>query len=78
MAQPPKADFVPDRCYWIIIKNKNYDVLRTNAAWANFADIPNVDADAVNAKNGFVSLGANIADIKIIEDASFDDFKSLF
>ena len=78
MAQPPKADFVPDRCYWIIIKNKNYDVLRTNAAWANFADIPNVDADAENAKRGFISLGASIADIQTYENLSFEDMKSLF
>ena len=78
MAQPPKADFVPDRCYWIIIKNKNYDVLRNDPNWSTFADIPNVDADSVNAKNGFISLGANIADINIVENASFDDLKSLF
>ena len=49
MAQAIKAEFVPDRCYWIIIKNKTYDVLRQDASWANFADIPNVDADSRNA-----------------------------
>ena len=78
MAQPPKADFVPDRCYWIIIKNKNYEVLAQDANWSAFANIPNVDQDAVNAKNGFISLGANIADILTVENASFEDLKSLF
>ena len=73
-----KADFVPDRCYWIIIKNKNYEVLAQDPGWSAFANIPNVDQDAVNAKKGFVSLGANIADINIVEDASFDELKSLF
>ena len=76
MAQ--KADFVPDRCYWIIIKNKNYEVLAQDPNWSAFANIPNVDQDAVNAKNGFISLGANIADINIVENASFDDLKNLF
>ena len=47
MAQ--KADFVPDRCYWIIIKNKNYEVLAQDPNWSAFANIPNVDQDAVNA-----------------------------
>lgn len=76
MAQ--KADFVPDRSYWIIIKNKNYEVLAQDPNWSAFANIPNVDQDAVNAKKGFQSLGANIADITTVENASFDDLKSLF
>ena len=63
MAQAPKADFIPDRCYWVIIKNKTYDVLRNDPNWSTFADINYVDADAVNAKNGFISLGANTCDI---------------
>ena len=78
MVQAPKADFVPERSYWIILKNKNYDVLRNAPGWENFADIPNVDADAENAKRGFISLGASIADIQIYENLSFDDMKSLF
>ena len=78
MAQAPKADFVPDRCYWIIIKNKNYEVLRNDPNWSGFEDIPNVDADAMNAKAGFMSLGASIADITTVENASFEDLKSLF
>ena len=78
MAQAPKADFVPDRCYWIIIKNKNYEVLRNDPNWSGFEDIPNVDADATNAKAGFISLGASIADITTVENASFEDLKSLF
>ena len=73
-----KADFVPDRCCWIIIKNKNYEILAQDPNWSAFANIPNVDHDAINAKKGFMSLGANFADITIVEDASFDDLKSIF
>ena len=73
-----KADFVPDRCYWIIIKNKNYEVLAQDPNWSAFANIPNVDQDAINAEKGFKSLGANRVDITIIENASFEDLKSLF
>ena len=73
-----KAEFIPERCYWIIIKNKNYEVLAQDPHWSAFANIPNVDQDAINAKNGFMSLGASIADITTVEDASFADLKSLF
>ena len=73
-----KAKFVADRYYWIIIKNKNYEILRNDPNWSAFADIPNVDADAVNAKNGFMSLGANICDITTVENASFEDLKNIF
>ena len=66
-----KAEFIPERCYWIIIKNKNYEVLAQDPNWSAFANIPNVDQDAINAKNGFMSLGASLADITIVEDASF-------
>jgi hypothetical protein len=76
MAQ--KAEFVPDRCYWIIIKNKNYEVLAQDPNWSAFANIPNVDQDAINAEKGFKSLGANRVDITIMENASFEDLKSLF
>ena len=44
-----KAEFIPERCYWIIIKNKNYEVLAQDPHWSAFANIPNVDQDAVNA-----------------------------
>ena len=41
------ADFVAQRNYWIIIKNKNYDQLREDTnGWQNFQDIVYSDADA--------------------------------
>ena len=39
--------------------------------YKGFADIPQVDADANNVKNGVLGLGARRADIIEIENASF-------
>ena len=72
-----RAVFIPNRKYWIIIKNKRYDELRQLAGWEGFQDIPNVDNDAVNAKKGFKELGANLTEISIYEDVNFKEFKEI-
>ena len=76
------ADFVPQKNFWIIIKHRRYDALRVpehaNDGWGNFQDIPYVDADAENAKRGFISLGANPNDITVKEDQSFEGLKKFF
>lgn len=43
----------------------------------NFADIPEVDADAQNVKDGVYGLGAGVTDIIEMENASFLQFKKL-
>ena len=42
-----------------------------------FADIPNVDDDATNVKNGLIELGARRSDIIEVENADFKAFKAL-
>ena len=66
-------DFVAQRNHWIIIKNKNYDRLREDTnGWQNFQDIVYSDDDAENVKRGYESLGAEMADIQILENLSFE------
>ena len=43
-----------------------------------FADLPAVDSDAINVKNGFKGLGAKPTNITVFEDTNFDDLLSLF
>ena len=42
--------FKPQRCKWVIVKNRDYEKLREMEGYSNFADIPQVDADAANIK----------------------------
>lgn len=69
--------FVPQRCKWVIIKNRNYDQLRLMEGYGSFADIPHVDADAANVKRGVLGLGARQSDIIEMEDADFASLKAL-
>ena len=72
-----KVEFIPQRYYWIVIKNKRYDKLRQQPGWQGFQDIPNVDDDTINAKNGFKELGANLTEIQIYEDVNFKEFSEI-
>ena len=72
------TDFLPDKCLWIIIKNKNYDTLRTKSEyWSKYKDLPQVDNDATNVKNGCKELGADITDILTYEDVSYQDLNHI-
>ena len=63
---------------WIIIKNKNYDILRTIASFGSkYKDLPQVDNDAINVKNGCKELGADITDILTYEDVSYQDLNHI-
>lgn len=69
--QDDTSCFIAQRCKWVIVKNRNYEKLRVMDGYKGFADIPQVDADATNVKNGVLGLGARRADIIEIENASF-------
>lgn len=69
--QDDTSCFIAQRCKWVIVKNRNYEKLREMDGYKGFADIPQVDADATNVKNGVLGLGARRADIIEIENASF-------
>lgn len=45
--------------------------------YGSFADIPHVDTDATNVKKGVLGLGARRSDIIELENASFDEIKSV-
>jgi len=66
---------IPERCKWVIIKNRNYEKLRQMEGYGSFADIPHVDTDATNVKKGVLGLGARRSDIIELENASFDEIK---
>ena len=69
--------FIPDRFFWVIIKNKHYDKLRQLPGWEKFKDIPYVDDDAIRAMKGFKELGAIETDIIVKEDATRKEFKQI-
>ena len=53
----------PHHFKWIIIKNRQYGHMRTFEGYSNFQDIPQVDADANNVKNGIIEMGGREQDI---------------
>ena len=64
--------FIPQRFYYLVIKNKSYGILREKPNWEGFQDIPNVDDDANNVKQGLRLLGADLTEIKTYEDISYE------
>ena len=70
----PKIAIKPDKCYWVIVKNRRYDELRAWPGFEGFQDINQVEDDAKNVKAGFRELGANVTEILIFSDSDFDEF----
>ena len=71
-------EFVPTKKIFVIIANRHYDEKRKIKGFENFDDIPEVDEDAINVKNGLKGLGARLMDIRVVHDASRADFSELF
>ena len=70
--------FTPDLFKWIIIKNKIYDKRRGMSGFGGMEDLPAVDIDAINVRNGVKGLGALDEDIIEIADCDFTDLAKLF
>ena len=70
--------FTPDLFKWIIIKNKIYEKRRLMNGFAGMANLPAVDNDAINVRNGVKGLGALDEDIIEIADCDFTDLAKLF
>ena len=60
-----ESNIRPSHFRWIIIKNKSYDHMRTYERYGSFKDLPQVDADAENVKNGIIEMGGKEEDIEI-------------
>ena len=67
---------MPTKKIFVVIHNSRYDKKRR--AGGDFADLPGVIDDAVNAKKGMVGLGASIFDIRDYEDVNYKTFVHLF
>ena len=72
-----EANIRPHHFKWVLIKNRTYDHMRSFNGYAGFADIPQVDTDAANVKQGLIEMGQRELDIVIIEDADFNSFSNL-
>ena len=72
------SQFVPTRKIFVVVANRHYEEKRKIPRFSGFADIPEVDADLINVKNGLSGLGASIMDIRLFHDASRDDFTQIF
>ena len=70
--------FIPTKKIFVIIANRRYGEKRKIEGFTGFADIPEVEEDAINVKKGFAGLGANNLEIRLFHDASRDDFTGLF
>ena len=68
----------PSHFKWVIIKNKNYDLMRTYLKYENFKDLKHVDADAINVRNSIIEMGGRAQDIETHEDIDSEAFKKLF
>ena len=60
--------FVPQKFIWVLVLNKNYDLLRQQTGYESFHDLTHVENDAKNTKAGFKQLGANNIDMLVFED----------
>ena len=45
--------FVPFKFIWVLVLNKNYDLLRVLPGYKSFHDLTHVENDAKNTKVGF-------------------------
>ena len=72
--------FKPDINRWIIITIKDYRKLRDVRGFFGMHDLPYVDNDAINVREGIKRLGALDEDILEITDdeCTFERLKSLF
>ena len=56
---------------WIIVANEHYDELRKIPNYSGYQDIPAVNEDMVNIRNGLIGLGARETDIITLTDVTF-------
>ena len=68
---------MPNNYKWVIIKHKNYDIVRNyfRKGWIN---LPQVDQDEVNVRKGIKGLGAREEDIVVLTDQSFAELRAFF
>ena len=67
-------NFVPQKFIWVLVLNKNYDLLREQSGYESFHDLTHVDNDAKNTKAGFKYLGAETSDMLVLEDLDVPGF----
>ena len=67
MSEPIRTDadgyFTYQHAKWVIIFNSDYGELRKKEGFSAFADLPDVEQDAINIKRGIKELGARDEDI---------------
>ena len=61
--QDNEGYFICTKFKWVIIRNKNYELLKAKEGFEGFANIDEVDQDAINVKRGIKQLGAKDEDI---------------
>ena len=69
-----KQHFVPQKFIWVLVLNKNYDLLRQQSGYESFHDLTHVENDAKNTKAGFKQLGAKDRDMLVFEDLDVAGF----
>ena len=64
---------------WVIVVNEHYGNKRgLDELFKGFADIPEVNSDCINVKNGLMALGAREADIITVRDTDKLKMSHLF
>ena len=69
--------FQPDRFIWVIVTNSDYSERRKDQGFEDFIDLPEVNNDAQNVRNGIMGLGARKADIIERKNIDFKGFSDL-
>jgi len=73
-----EGNFVYQHAKWIIIYNRDYSELRKRDKCDKFADLPDVDTDAVNIKRGIKGLGARDEDIVMYANVQKSEMMNMF
>ena len=72
MSKPIKTDadgnFFYEHAKWVIIFNSDYGELRKREGCSGFADLPDVEQDAIKIKRGIKELGAREEDIVVLRN----------
>ena len=72
------GNFTYQHAKWVIIYNKDYSKLRERDGCASFGDLPAVETDCLNVKQGIKELGARDEDIIEIANGQRTDIMKMF